>query len=54
MNIWLDGLNLEKIKKLNKQEDVSPSEKGEELQDTSANGRRLKKTKTKNLKIFDR
>lgn len=48
MNIWLEGLYLEKIREIqNKQEDVSLSKKGEELQDTSANGRRSKGTKVK-------
>lgn len=49
MNIWAEGIDmqrmidLEKKKKENKQEDKPLSEMKEELQDTTANGRRLKK-----------
>lgn len=41
MNIWLEGLELEKIREnnKNKKEDLSLVEKQEELQDTTARGR---------------
>lgn len=42
MNIWLEGLYQEEIRKIenNKQEDMSLSNGKEELQDTTAKGRR--------------
>ena len=43
MNIWEDGMNQEIIRnkeKKNKSEDFSPAKKQEELQDTTARGRR--------------
>lgn len=39
---WMANMN---AKNINKQEDVSLPKKEEELQDTTANGRRLKETK---------